>query len=125
MTERSADVAAGVTAPDGSDAALAPVAFVAETVKVYGVPFARPFTVQDVVGAAATQTAPPGDATTRYDTIAEVPGSGAAQLTVAAPLPATAVGAAGVAGGSPGVASFEAFDGSLVPSAFVAVTVNV
>ena len=36
---------AGVTAVDGVDAAPGPTAFVAVTVKVYAVPFARPDTV--------------------------------------------------------------------------------
>jgi hypothetical protein len=36
----------GVTAADGSDAGPVPFALVAVTVKVYGVPFVRPVTVQ-------------------------------------------------------------------------------
>lgn len=35
----------GVTALEGSDAALEPLAFLAVTVKVYAVPFDRPVTV--------------------------------------------------------------------------------
>lgn len=54
-----------------------------------------------------------------------MPGAGAVQLTVAEPLPATAVGAAGADGGSPGVAERDTLDASLVPSPLVAVTVTV
>lgn len=125
LIARSALVAAGVTEPDASDAALVPLALVAVTVKVYAVPLVKPLTVQDVAGAVATHTAPPGAATTRYDRVADVPGAGAVQLTVAEPLPPIAVGAAGLDGGSPGVASRDVFDETLVPYVLVAVTVNV
>src|SRR3954470_3913121 len=42
---------AGVTLFEGAEGGLAPMAFVAMTVKVYAVPLARPVTVADVQGA--------------------------------------------------------------------------
>ena len=57
-------VVAGVTASEAAEALLVPVLLVAETVKVYAVPFVRPVTV--VVSAPLDQlaVAPPGLAAT-------------------------------------------------------------
>ena len=54
--------------------------------------------------------------------------AGADQLTVACPLSATAataVGAPGAVAGAVGTTALDATDATLVPTAFVAVTVNV
>ncbi len=54
--------------------------------------------------------------------------AGAVQETVAEALPAvaeTAVGAPGTVAGATGVTLLEASDGALLPTAFVAMTVNV
>ena len=57
--------------------------------------------------------------------IALPPLAGADHVTVAEPLPATAVGAAGAAGTAAGVTALEAGDASPVPTALVAATVKV
>jgi hypothetical protein len=60
--------------------------------------------------------------------IAEPPFEGAVQLTVACPFPGVADtfdGAAGTVAAGVGVTEFDAADGDPVPTAFVAVTVNV
>jgi len=53
----------GVASLEGLDGALVPRAFVAVTVKVYGVPLTRPVTVADAV-VDVTDTAPGEDKTT-------------------------------------------------------------
>ena len=57
--------------------------------------------------------------------IALPPLAGADQLTVAEPLPATAVGAAGAAGTPAGVTTFDATDAAPVPTTLVAATAKV
>ena len=58
--------------------------------------------------------------------IADPPASaGAAQLTVACPLPGVALTVVGAPGTGNGVTGSEAFDAGLVPTLLVAVTVNV
>ena len=54
----------GVTALEGADAGLGPLALLATTVNVYEVPFVNPPTVAVVAPAAAEAVAPPGDAVT-------------------------------------------------------------
>jgi hypothetical protein len=97
----------GVTAFDGADAGPVPVALVAETVKVYVVPFVKPVTVVDVAGGVPLTVTgvfavEPTNGVTVYLVIPLPPLSdGAVQLTVAEPLPAVAVtpvGADGAAG---------------------------
>ena len=53
---------AGVAEFEGTEAALMPLAFFATTVNVYGVPFVRPVTAQEV--AILVQVLPPGLAVT-------------------------------------------------------------
>jgi hypothetical protein len=55
----------GVTAFDGDDAMLSPIAFRAYTVNVYVVPFDSPVKVAVVLEAPAVAVTPPGDDTTR------------------------------------------------------------
>ena len=52
--------AIGLTLFDAVEAAEVPEAFVAVAAKVYGVPFVRPVTVQDVAGLVTVQVRPPG-----------------------------------------------------------------
>ena len=69
--------------------------------------------------------APPGDAVTVYElTSAPLP-DGALKLTVALPSPADAETAVGASGTPAGVIALEADEAELVPTEFVAVTVNV
>lgn len=56
--------ATGVIAAETDDTGPLPLGCCACTVKVYGVPFANPVTVQRVAGAATLQPAPPGLAVT-------------------------------------------------------------
>ena len=62
---------AGVTAADTLDDTLSPTAFVATTVNVYAVPFVKPLTTIGLDAPLAV--APPGDAVTVYETIADPP----------------------------------------------------
>ncbi len=55
---------AGVTAAEGSDAAPVATAFVAVTVKVYGVPLVSDETVHDSGPVVHVQVFPPGDEVT-------------------------------------------------------------
>jgi hypothetical protein len=71
------------------------------------------------------QVAPPGEAVTVYE-VGVPPDPGAATVTDACPLPATALGAPGVPGaGGTGVTEFEAGDAADGPKLFDAVAVNV
>ena len=88
----------GVTELDAADADEVPCVLVAVAVKVYGVPLVRPVTVHEVAGTVTVHVAPPGLAVTAY--VTGVPPEPAATVTVAWPLPATAVGAGGVPGGT-------------------------
>ncbi len=120
--------AVGVTTLDGADAGPVPTLLVAVTVKVYVTPSVSVTTEADVAPAVVAVT-PPGDAVTVYMVIVLPPlDAGAVQLTVAWPLPGTAVTAVGAPGAVPaavGVTGVDAADDGPVPMALVAVTVNV
>ena len=120
----------GVTLFDAAEGGPVPIAFVAVTLNVYAVPLARPVTVCVVAVVPAFVSRPPaGVDVTAYPVIGDPPlDAGGVNETVALALPAvatTAVGAPGTPGGAAGVTVFEALDGAPVPTAFVAVTVNV
>jgi hypothetical protein len=69
---------------------------------------------------------PEPEAATTYFVIAEPPfDAGATHFTVACALPAVAVTPVGAPGGAAGLTAAEGLDRGLVPSAFVAVTLNV
>ena len=51
---------AGIAASDATDGELVPPELVAVTVNVYEVPFVRPTTAQEVIGAVERQTNEPG-----------------------------------------------------------------
>ena len=90
-------VVSGVTAADAALAGESPTPFVATTVNVYAVPFARP--VHAAVSPVTTHDPPAGDAVTAYDVIAAPPSSdGAVHETEAEALPGTAVTAVGADG---------------------------
>jgi hypothetical protein len=102
---------------------LVPTAFVAVTVNVYVVPFVSPVIV---IGEPLLDAVAPVFEVTVYEVIAEPPlFTGAVNVTIACPFPATAVTPVGAPGTVTGVTEFDAVDDALVPIAFVAVTVNV
>ncbi len=113
----------GVTELDTADAVLVPTAFVAVTVKVYVVPFVRPVMV--IGDDPPEAVCPPLDVTV-YDVIAEPPLlTGAENVTTASPFPAVAVPIVGASGVVAGTTALDTAEAVLVPTAFVAVTVNV
>jgi len=123
-------VPTGVTAEDGAEAALLPTLFVACTENVYAVPFVSPLTTTLVALAPSTVAVlPSGLDIAVYERIALPPlDPGSVQLTDAWPLPAmavTAVGAPGAFAGAVGVTAAEGSDAVLLPTLFVATTVNV
>lgn len=115
----------GVTAVDGADAGPVPMALVAVTVNVYGVPLVRPCTKQ-VKAVVVVQVSPPGSAVTVYLVMAASPAeAGGAHATVTSPSPASPdspVGAEGtVAVADRGVA-IPVVARSLLPMALTATT---
>jgi hypothetical protein len=103
---------------------LVPAALVAVTVNVYVVPLTSPVTV--IGDAPPVAVNPPTFEVTVYEVIADPPLlAGAVNVTVAEPLPATAVTPVGDPGVVSGVTELEAVEDALVPTAFVAVTVKV
>jgi hypothetical protein len=114
---------AGVAAFDATDAVLVPSAFVAVTVNVYATPLVSPVTV---IGDDPPDALTPVFDVTVYVVIAEPPFElGALNVTVASPLPAVAVPIVGASGTVAGTIELLVADAVLVPTAFVAVTVNV
>jgi len=116
--------AEGVTGVEASEGSEVPEPLVAVAVNVYAMALARPGTKQDVAGAVIVQVAPSGLAVTVYVLPTGVPGG---TVTVAPLLPATPVGIPGLPGMAANgvVAGLDAGDGAEVPSALVAVAVNV
>ena len=116
-------VVAGVTALLVPEAVLVPIALVAVTVKVYVVPFVKPVTVIGDVPPVAVN--PPIFEVTVYEVIVEYPSlTGAVNVIVAEPFPETAVTPVGAPGTVAGVTALLGLDATLVPTALVAVTVN-
>ena len=122
---------AGVTELEAAEEALVPTALVAVTVKVYDVPLARLVKVKLVVtpSAVGRVVAPDtggGLAVTLYLVMVLPPSEdGADQVTVACWFPVVAVPMIGGSGAVAGVTAEEAAETTLVPMAFVAVTVKV
>ena len=115
---------AGTTAVLGVEAAELPTAFTATTVNVYAVALTR--LVQDAVVPLTTHTPPEGDDATLYPVIATPPlNAGAVQDTVAEAMPALAVTPVGAPGTVRGVTALDGAEGSELPTAFTARTVNV
>lgn len=115
---------AGVTEFDGSEGIEFPSTLVATTVKVYAVPFVRPVTVQ-VVAPVVVQVKDPGEDVTVYPVTGEPLLTPAVHDTSADVLPRVAVTAVGFPGTATGVTAAEGFEELDVPTALVAVTVNV
>ena len=119
--------AVGVTAADAADGGEVPTALVAVTVNVYAVPLVKPATVElRPVGVIPVHAGHAGDGAIVYRVIGEPPSlTGAVHDTTADALPGTAVTPVGAPGTAAGVTAAEAADGGEVPTALVAVTVNV
>ena len=125
-----AGTVAGVTAVEAADAAPLPTAFVAVTRNVYAVPFVKPVIVVLVTGGlplivVAVCAVVPMNGVIVYEVIPPPVFAGAVHDTVAEALPAVAVTPVGAPGTVAGVTEFDAVDGGLVPTEFVAVTLNV
>src|SRR6516165_3268508 len=92
----------GITALEGGDGGLSPMAFVAVTVNVYAVPFARPLISKDRWLWSMANAAPPGDAVIVYDVSGLPPSLGGGCHVTTAPwfdgVAWTAVGAVGAVG---------------------------
>ena len=103
---------------------LVPAALVAVTVNVYAVPLVKPVTVIGDEPPVALK--PPVFEVTVYEVIADPPLlAGALNVIVACPFPAVAVPIVGAPGTVAGTTALLVFDEILVPTLFVAVTVNV
>jgi hypothetical protein len=89
--------AVGVTAFDGAEYGLAPLALIAATLNVYDTPLVRLGKTNELTSPATVFEMNPGSALTVNDVTR--PGGGV-QDTVAAPLSAVAVTSVGAAGGS-------------------------
>jgi hypothetical protein len=123
----------GVTAFEAADAAPVPVAFVADTVNVYVLPFVSPVTVVDVAGGLPVTVTgvcavEPMNGVTVYLEMALPPVlAGAVQLTAADALLAVAVTAVGAPGtvGTLGITALDGADSGPVPNELLADTLNV
>ena len=114
----------GVTVFDEADDGPGPVQLVAVTVNEYAVPLVSPVTVHGEDAQVAVM--PPGDEVTVYPVIGAPPfEAGAVKVTLAEPFPAVAVPMVGAPGKVEGVAGGDGAEAGPVPSALVAVTVNV
>jgi hypothetical protein len=117
----------GVSSTEALDDSLLPTALVATTVKMWGVPLARPDTTQ-VVGTmpsppAVTVHDPDGEPVTVYPATGDPPSeAGGPQVTTTWASPATPSGAAGAAGMVPGTSGTEVAAGPVKSAALVAVT---
>ncbi len=117
----------GTAEADATDGALSPSTFVATTVHVYVFPFDRLDTVIGDDTPNALPVTPPSDDEhcAVYPLIEEPPLNGGLNDTTTDAFNATTDGRAGASGTPFGTAAIEAGDGALVPSPFVAVTVQV
>jgi hypothetical protein len=130
---KSKIVSCGVTALDALDAGPVPPLLIAATVNVYAVPFVRPVTVALVAGGepvtvVGVWAVEPTYGVTVYPVIALPPVlPGAVQLTSAWLVAALAVTPVGAPGGlaCTGVTLLDCADAGPVPTALVALTVNV
>jgi len=109
---------------DGAEAGPVPIALVAVTVNVYAVPFVRPAMVIGLDEPVAVMLE--GFEVTEYDVTGLPPlEAGGAKLTVDCALPVVAVALVGGPGTVAGVTDGEGLEAGPVPTALVAVTVNV
>jgi len=118
---------AGVAALDGADGKLGPLAFVATTVQVYASPFVSPVTT---TGLAVFDDVPGVPALTGEHVAVKfviglpfwAPGVNPTDTCESARVAVTVVGASGTGAGAN---ALDATEATLVPAAFVAVTVHV
>jgi hypothetical protein len=120
--------AAGTMATDAGDGSLVPIALVAATVHVYVLPLVSELTVIGDAAPVLLPDVPPlldvHDA--EYDRTANPPSSeGALKVTTICALPRVTEGWAGALGAAPGTTGRDGSDAPLVPTALVAVTVQV
>jgi hypothetical protein len=115
---------AGVTELLATDAVLVPAALLAVTVKVYAVPFERPVIVIGDEPPVAVKL-PVFELTVYVVIVAPPVLLGAVKEIVASPSPPVALTLVGAPGGPAGTTELLVPDDVLVPTAFVAVTVNV
>jgi hypothetical protein len=116
-------IVAGVTAADEAEIADVPTSFVAVTVKVYEVPFARPVTRHGET--ELEQVTPSGFDVTVYEVIADPLLAGAVQATDTWALPRVPTTFVGALGTPAGVIALDAADTGDCPTKFVARTVKV
>ena len=89
-------------------------------------PLVNPPTVAEVAGAATVTLPPAGDEVTLYEVIALPPSdTGAVHDTLAEALPPVALTSVGAPGTVNGVTLFDGNEAGLLPTTFVATTVNV
>jgi hypothetical protein len=116
--------AAGNTRVEDNEPPPVPTEFVAATRNRYPTPFVSPLIVIGLEAPVAVP--PPGNAVTVYEVIGLPPfEAGGEKLTVACPSPATAVTFDGASGKVAGTTALDGAELAPVPTAFVAVTVNV
>ena len=113
----------GVIEAEAEEDKEGPRAFVAITVNVSDVPPVR--LLKLAVSTAPTLTGLPTEGVTVYPVIAEPFEAGAAQVTVAEFVPATAETPVGAPGTVAGVTATEAAEARELPAEFIAITVNV
>jgi hypothetical protein len=112
----------GVTELLEAEAILVPATLVAVTVNVYAVPFESPVTIR---GDEPPVAVCPRFEVTVYEVIVDPPlFTGGVNEIVASPLPPTATMFVGESGTAEGTTRLLITDTVLVPTAFVAVTVN-
>ena len=117
----------GIREADAEEATELPVAFIARTVNVTGVPLVRPVTESDNTLPTVTGLPPlPTDGVTLYPVIAEPPfKAGAVQETIAEFIPASAETPVGWEGSDAlGIIGDACVRGEFKPLAFVALTIN-
>jgi hypothetical protein len=114
----------GVIEFDDSDGSEFPTLLVATTANVYSVPFVSPVTVSGEAGPLEVK--PPGVDVTVYEVIAAPPSlTGAVNVIVACKSPAVATTEVGASGTVTVATAFDGSDGSELPAALFAITVNV
>jgi hypothetical protein len=126
VTPVGATGAPTVTPPDATDCGPVPLAFLAVTVNVYVVPFARPVTVCEVaveLNVRADCAVDPTYGVTTKAVIADPLFAGAVHDTTADAFPGTAVAPVG-ARGVPTVTALDDTDAGPVPLAFLAATLK-
>ena len=117
-------VVAGIIGNDAIESSESPLIFVATTVNVYGIPFARPLVVVELL--VDIDVNPPGLLVTVYFVIVEPPFDiGADQYIVASVFPGVPKTLVGSSGTVEGIIADDAIDADELPIILIATTVNV